>query len=798
MFLKPKRKPLKSRKPNANHVFEIFGKFSHENADVVRASIVDYITCDPVSFKERMVVVLTMLHLNLDEWLMRIKDPRSPADEGVVYGLCQLYSQHALAYTTGSVWSTLEIHRKCSLQDVKRHCDIHLVFLEGGVLGHLHKKPSIPKLMSVSCPTFTNVNQPSHGETIVNTDHTYSSPTPLTKPSVLTSNIHNDHTYAEDSDVNTEPYGSDSDGKTNCTRSGTSAEGCLVIASTDKLVISIECSQASTLLEETGTSQNASEMLLDASDAGLIQPRRDATDSSFKERMVVVLTMLHLNLDEWLMRIKDPRSPADEGVVYGLCQLYSQHALAYTTGSVWSTLEIHRKCSLQDVKRHCDIHLVFLEGGVLGHLHKKPSIPKLMSVSCPTFTNVNQPSHGETIVNTDHTYSSPTPLTKPSVLTSNIHNDHTYAEDSDVNTEPYGSDSDGKTNCTRSGTSAEGCLVIASTDKLVISIECSQASTLLEETGTSQNASEMLLDASDAGLIQPRRDATDSRSTSPDETQDNKVLLELSSKMMLSRTQSVCLDETKDTGKLLDATIASNTEQMSTDATMCIPPTELDATKNDQTMLLEATNEQIVLPEATSGPAPQAQIETIIASKACSNIQTRTVASPDTVVDDADMNESYQKPTVSESESRNEALVYGTMQVADQLNNGSCEQPGETVKTWTSVDQNMETHSSESVSPDLNSSTREHIIGEISYSDKSDADHWDVSSENLVSNFKPLETSSVVSELTEFSQTPETNDCMSSTADSPSHQSTTWENVDNVLMNSTTSGSSVCSAVKHA
>ena len=110
----------------------------------------------------------------------------------------------------------------------------------------------------------------------------------------------------------------------------------------------------------------------------------------------------------------------------------------------------------------------------------------------------------------------------------------------------------------------------------------------------------------------------------------------------------------------------------------------------------------------------------------------------------------------------------------------------------------METHSSESVSLDLNSSTKEHIIGEISYSDKSDADHRDISSENLISNFKPLETSSVVSELTEFSQTPETNDCLSSTADSPSHQSATQENVDNVLMNSTTSDSSVSSTVKRA
>ena len=278
VFVKSKRKPLKFCKPKANHVFEIFGKFSHENADVVRASLVDYITCDPVSFKERVIVVLSMLHLTLDEWLLRIKDPESPADEGAVYGLCQLYSRHALAYTTGSVWSTLEIHGKCSLQDVKRHCDIHLVFLEGGVLGQLHKKPSVPKLMTASNITNTDVSDPSQGEPVVNVNHTYFSPIPRTLPIMITSDRHNDHNYAENSDVPTERY-SDSDGKTNCPFSGTTVDASYVIASTDKMEICIESSQSGTLLEETGTRQNASEMLLDASNAGLIQPSHETTES---------------------------------------------------------------------------------------------------------------------------------------------------------------------------------------------------------------------------------------------------------------------------------------------------------------------------------------------------------------------------------------------------------------------------------------------------------------------------------------------------------------------------------------
>ena len=118
MFIKNKCKVLKFRTPNADHIYDIFGKYSREEASVVRTSVIDYITCDPISFNEWIVVVFTMLHLNIDEWLLHTKNPNSP-DEEVVYRLCQLYSRHALAYTTGSVWSTLEIHGKCSLQEVK-------------------------------------------------------------------------------------------------------------------------------------------------------------------------------------------------------------------------------------------------------------------------------------------------------------------------------------------------------------------------------------------------------------------------------------------------------------------------------------------------------------------------------------------------------------------------------------------------------------------------------------------------------------------------------------------------------
>ena len=229
VFIKNKCKVLKFRTPDPDHVYDIFGKYSREEASVVRTSVTDYITCDLISFNEQMVVMFTMLHLNLDEWLLCTKNPNSPADKAAVYGLCQLYLRHTLAYMKGSVWSTLEIHGKCSLEEVKRHCDVHLVFLEGGVLGHLHKKPSVPRLMSVSTiPSATSKTDCTQNDSsaTVTTDHTYSFPTP--KPmqeSSLEVKPASDHTYAEYSDTPTEPYGSDTEHALDSVSTGVTKEG---------------------------------------------------------------------------------------------------------------------------------------------------------------------------------------------------------------------------------------------------------------------------------------------------------------------------------------------------------------------------------------------------------------------------------------------------------------------------------------------------------------------------------------------------------------------------------------------
>ena len=52
VFIKNKHKVLKFRTPDPDHVYDIFGKYSREEASVVRTSVIDYITCDPISFNK--------------------------------------------------------------------------------------------------------------------------------------------------------------------------------------------------------------------------------------------------------------------------------------------------------------------------------------------------------------------------------------------------------------------------------------------------------------------------------------------------------------------------------------------------------------------------------------------------------------------------------------------------------------------------------------------------------------------------------------------------------------------------
>ena len=149
------------------------------------------------------------------------------------------------------------------------------MFLEGGIFAQLHKKPTIPRLLSVLSATdrltartsessvssvvqmTSTLLSPKQG-TDSTQDHTYTSPVPqirsdvLSEPPVIDQKREqhppsDDHSYAELSDVPTEPYKHDSDSQDDIITTG----GKLIISSSDKVEISVEYQCENTLPEAT-------------------------------------------------------------------------------------------------------------------------------------------------------------------------------------------------------------------------------------------------------------------------------------------------------------------------------------------------------------------------------------------------------------------------------------------------------------------------------------------------------------------------------------------------------------------
>ena len=146
---------------------------------------------------------------------------------------------------------------------------------------------------------------------------------------------------------------------------------------------------------------------------------------------------------------------------------------------------------------------------------------------------------------------------------------------------------------------------MASTDKLEISVEYSSSTTLLEAMGTSQNVSEMLLDASNAGIVRASLDKSE-QSPLPDKTADHEALLE-----------ATAAPETQ------DVSLTDETQRLLSDE-----PNQLDKKLPDATDTTDPSNDQLpdetlnVLPDGMQPNSSTLPDETVSTKdRTCSHIE---------------------------------------------------------------------------------------------------------------------------------------------------------------------------------
>ena len=309
------------------------------------------------------------------------------------------------------------------------------------------------------------------------------------------------------------------------------------------------------------------------------------------------------------------------------------------------------------------------------------------------------------------------------------------------------------------GVTKDGRLIVASIDKLEISVEYLNSTTLLEATDTSQNVSEMLLDASNTGIVRASPDKNE-HSPVPDETPNHKALLEA---MAAPEPQDVSL--TDETQRLLSDK-PNPVDKRLPDAT---DTTELSkAQLPDETLevLLDGTHpNSATLPDETVGKK----------DRTCSHIESPE-ATENLLLQVTDDDTTEQNKTTTDNTDQGRILLVKPDNATTETNSPAEQEKTESDSTppISESDVTAQPHQNEETlgvtttpSPlseletskehtDAMETTTEQIIREISYMEHSDDFHSVKSSSDVPSNFKPIETLSVVSELPEFSHIPDT------------------------------------------
>ena len=351
--------------------------------------------------------------------------------------------------------------------------------------------------------------------------------------------------------------------------------------------------------------------------------------------------------------------------------------------------------------------------------------------------------------------------------------DHTYAEYSDTPTEPYGSDAEHTLDSGSTGVTKEGWLIVASTDRLEISVEYSSSTTLLEATGTSQNASEMLLDASNAGIVRASPDKSVC-SMLPDETADHEALLEATTApepqngSLPDKTQWLLPDESNQT--IPACADVNKTLQEATDVTNHSNVQLPDKTSNVLSDGMQPNSTGLSEETAATKNRASSSSESPDTSE---DLPQKGTDQPDhdggiaeknkTLTDTNQGSVSSEKPDNTTTELTNSLAEYDKTKSATTPSVPNLDviaQPSQNEETMgvntTPLLLPLPEVEISKEQTDTTETTTEQVIGEISYMECSDDLHSVKSSSEVPINFKPVETSSVVSELPEFSHTLDT------------------------------------------
>ena len=102
--------------------------------------MVQWITENKCEFERQTMLAFAAKDRDLDSWLSSIDSNSVPGDEFFLLALCQMYKRHAILVTSMRIWTTIHSQYEFTDHDLRRKCDLHLIYLGGTSFGILKPK----------------------------------------------------------------------------------------------------------------------------------------------------------------------------------------------------------------------------------------------------------------------------------------------------------------------------------------------------------------------------------------------------------------------------------------------------------------------------------------------------------------------------------------------------------------------------------------------------------------------------------------------------------------------------------
>ena len=125
MFTSDRQGCRKDGEINNNHLFDLFGRYSEEDAESVCTDAMERIECGSLVYESEGAEFFMMRGLTYKEWALTACNHYYYGDELLIYALCRIFHRHGLVVCFDCIWSTIKSDISLMTSELLDICDLH-------------------------------------------------------------------------------------------------------------------------------------------------------------------------------------------------------------------------------------------------------------------------------------------------------------------------------------------------------------------------------------------------------------------------------------------------------------------------------------------------------------------------------------------------------------------------------------------------------------------------------------------------------------------------------------------------